>query len=531
MRTDDDGGPSNPPQLLRTWALQLRDLRDPVRRGVRSRFEIDTRALAALRISLGLIILIDLLHRWRDLGFFYTDDGVYPRAVYEATNANSGYSIHAFSGELWFQQFLFVVAAIFAIALLLGYRTRLVGFISLVLLLSLHARNPMVLNGGDRLLRVLLLLALLTPLSERWSIDALRRGSARTTVVGFGTAALLVQPIAVFSSNAILKREGETWYAGDGLQIALANDEMTIFLGNSLVEYPILLEVANWLWVILLVGSAVFLLLTTGRLRAFFVFVYLGAFAGLLLTVAVGLFPLVLAASVIPFLTKPFWDGLARLAPTRGTRRLLSASQLGPLGRPPMEQRWLAGLRDNGHESVASYVTAYGRSFVTVAGVIALVWIVLFSGSHAVGVDVPDEIESNFPDEQRWGLYAPDPSESYSWYVAEAELENGSTVDAFEGGEVVTDRPPDASQEYDTFRERKFMESVRDSGREGTDDSIAERYTDWVCEQAQADWGGDVAQVTISRLVQPSPLDGEYEDPLQLTVLERECALSNDVTE
>jgi hypothetical protein len=292
---------------------RLRNALAPIRDRAQSRFTVDTRALAALRIALGAILLFDLVTRAAHLEFFYTDSGVYSLTAYEETYGRyTGLSIHALSGELWFQRFLFALAGLFAVALTVGYRTRLVGFVSLVLLFSLHARNPAVLNGGDRLLLVLLLIALLTPLGERWSIDALRRGSARPAVCSFGTAALLVQPLVVFTTNAMLKREGDTWYAGDALEIALANDTMTVYLGNHLGTYTSLLEILTWLWVLLLSGSVVFLLLTDGRLRALFALAYVGAFAGMVVTMSVGLFPFVLAASVLPFLTTPFWEALAR---------------------------------------------------------------------------------------------------------------------------------------------------------------------------------------------------------------------------
>jgi len=141
----------NPRRPHRTIFAQLRQLwarLTPVGEMIRSRFDVDSRSLAAFRIALGIILLIDLVHRAGSMGLFYTDGGVYPVAAYEATYGQyTGLSLHALSGDLWFQQLLFVVAALFAVAYILGYRTRLVGFVSLLLLLSLQARNPAVLNG------------------------------------------------------------------------------------------------------------------------------------------------------------------------------------------------------------------------------------------------------------------------------------------------------------------------------------------------------------------------------------------------
>ncbi|SFS44886.1 HTTM domain-containing protein [Halostagnicola kamekurae] len=496
---------------------------EPVGRRVRSRFEVDTRALAAVRISFGLILLVDLLVRWGNIEQFYTDDGAYPIEAYEATYSQfTGLSVHALSGELWFQQLLFGIAGLFALAFVLGYRTRLVGFVSLGLLLSLQARNPAVLNGGDKLLRVLLFLALLTPLGERWSVDALRRGSARASVVGFGTAALLIQPLMVFSQNAVLKHQGNTWYEGEALQIAMSNDVMTIFLGNHLTAYPTLLEAMNWAWVGLLAGSVLFLLVTDGRVRAAFALVYVGAFAGMLLTMSVGLFPLVLTTALLPFLTPPFWDALRRLVPTGLLERLPSRARLESIAGRPLERRAFDALEQRGYESKLSFVRAYCRSLLTVVSVLALVSILLYGTAYVTDHDLPDELETSV-DQQQWGLYAPNPTEGYSWYAVEAQLESGEEVDAFGNGTITDDRPPDASKEYDTFRERKFMQTVWASGNGDTDGIIAVDYAEWACEQAIDRRGDSVESITVHRFYQPSPIDGEYEETGRFTVVEQAC--------
>jgi Vitamin K-dependent gamma-carboxylase. len=415
----------------------------PIVAAGRRRLRVDTRALAAMRILLGMILLVDLLHRAPGIEKYYTDSGVYPLAVHEATYTQfAGLSIHALSGSLWFQQLLFVVAGLFALAFVVGYRTRLVGFCSFVLLVSLHARNPAVLNGGDILLRTLLPLALLTPLGERWSIDAARRGSYRATVMSAATTALLAQPLVVFTQNAVLKHQGETWYAGEALQIAFANDVMTVWLGNYLSAYPTLLAALNWGWVTLLAGSTVFLLLTAGRLRAIIACVYIGAFLGMIPTLMVGWFPLVLTASVLPYLTAPFWQTAGRLLP----ETIQPQSPTPRLGGEPIEHRVWRALRERGYGRGVDYLTAYGRSLLTVLGVVALVFVLVYGIGHVADYEPPYETEATAVLDQSWGLYAPNPSDSYSWYVVAAELENGSSVAAF-GGSLSFDRPPDAARD------------------------------------------------------------------------------------
>ena len=479
---------------------------------VRARFEVDTRALAAVRILLGLTLLGDLLYRAVYLEFFYTDSGVYPLSAAEVTYTQyNEWSLHLLSGEPWVQGLLFVVAGLFAVAFVLGYRTRLVGLVSLLLLFSLHGRNPAVLNGGDRLLRVLLLVSLVTPLGERWSVDALRRGTTRKRLASFGTAALLAQPLAVFSANAIEKHEGQHWYTGDALEIAMRNDTMTILLGDRLAEFPALMTLLNYGWITLLAGSILLLFLPVGRVRALAALGYLGAFAGMALTLSVGVFPYVLAASVFAYLTTPFWDLLARPMPSSWRERLPDAGQLGRLGRPPLEQRLLSWLRGSGYESIAGYTVAYAHSLLTILGLALFAWVLVFTAVDVGGYDVPGA--DSHIDQQDWGLYAPDPSDGYAWFVTEVELKNGSTVDLHDGGPVTFDRPPDAAEKYDSFRHRKHLQAVRRSGAGSSNGAIARGYASWACDRATASHGGGVETVSLYRMYQPSPLDGTYEHP------------------
>lgn len=514
-------GDPNPIQLVTSRCGQAWERLEPLCRRVRERFGVDTRSLAAFRIALGLILLFDLLHRAGDMRLFYTDYGAYPVASYEVTYSQyTGYSLHAFSGDVWFQQLLFVVAGCFALGFLVGYRTRLTGVVSLVLLFSLQARNPAVLNSADILLRHLLVLGLLAPIGERWSVDALRRGRARTRVATVGTAAVLLQPIVVFTTNAILKHQGEHWYAGEALEIAMLNDAMRYYVGNLIVEYSGLMTVLNYAWIAMLAGSILFLLLTVGRVRTLATVAYISAFVGMLLTMAVGLFPAVLVTSVIPFLTAHVWDLLARPVPSHWSGALPDREQLGRLGRPPIEQRLLTLLRDRGYTAVA----AYPRSLLTVLGIMAIAWMLVFSAAGVTAYDVPEGIDNTHLDQQAWSLYAPDPSEGYSWYVTEAELTDGTTVDAVSGGPVEFDRPADGSEAYETFRHRKFMNLVRNSADGDTDPAVVEAYAAWACNRTAATQDRPVATVTVYRFYQSSPIDGEYDEPSRRTLIEHDCS-------
>ena len=82
--------------------------------------------MALFRIGLGLTLLVDLAGRWPDLVAHYTDDGVLPRSIAPVYTI----SVHGLDGSATYAGLLFLLAAAFAVALVVGYRTQLATFFS-----------------------------------------------------------------------------------------------------------------------------------------------------------------------------------------------------------------------------------------------------------------------------------------------------------------------------------------------------------------------------------------------------------------
>ena len=136
-------------------------------------FSVDLRSLAITRMAFGALLLVDIFIRSRFLKDFYTDEGVLNlfalKGIYEG---NYYTSVHALSGDYYFQLFLFLIAVVFAFFLFIGFFTRVAAVISWALLVSLNLRNPLLLHGGDIIFRCLLFWGIFTPWAERFSVDS-----------------------------------------------------------------------------------------------------------------------------------------------------------------------------------------------------------------------------------------------------------------------------------------------------------------------------------------------------------------------
>ena len=483
----------------------LRPLARRLGPAVRRRLGVDARGLAAFRVALGLLVLADLALRARDFHAFHTDAGVLPR---EAIVGGLGHALHLslylLSGDAWYVALLFGVSAVAALALVVGYQTRAATVVSWVLLVSLHNRNPMVLNGGDVLFRLLLFWAIFVPLGAAWSVDARRRDRAGPSpVASVGTAALLLQVVIMYTANAGFKLYGDLWRSGSAIEYVFSLDQFVILLGDVLVAYPAVLRALDHLWLAMLLGS-VALVLTTGWRRAALVPAYMGMHLGMAATMMLGLFPFIGVAALVPFLPGRVWDRVERAAGARGLDRR-GAAALARVDRATPTVRL---------EAVPRWLAAAGRGARTALPLVFLVMVVLWN-VQAAGVDaLPDEAEPAVEvtrTDQYWNMFAPEPLQIDGWYVVPGTLTNGTVVDVYDDGAPVSyDKPPDVAATYPNARWRKYLVNLW----RGWNRAYRPHYAQYLCERYNARHDVEVTDVRLVYVEQRTVL-GAAEEPTE----------------
>ncbi len=450
MVTAADSGPSLRPGRARRKLGEL--------------FGVDPRGLAAFRVALALLLLADLANRARDLSAHYTDAGVLPRDALVQKFAHAWHvSIHLMSGSASVQAALFVLAAGFAVALLVGWRTRVATVASWALLVSLHGRNPMVLQGGDVLLRMLLFWSLFLPLGSCFSLDRLRGRAAHPLdrpVLSVASAALLLQVALVYAFGVALKTDPVWREQGTAVHYALSVDQFTTDLGRLLLGHPKLMRLLSfgtfhleawgpWL---------AFVPVLTAPLRTTVVLLFVGLHAGFGLCMELGLFPLISMAGWIPFLPREFWDGVER--------RLRRAPRAA---RPEVASSGPAVARIAGG-ALAGFFLAYvvlwnleGLDTVRRGEVLPsrFAWV-----GHLLRID------------QRWDMFAPSPLTDDGWYVVPGRLADGSRVDVLRGGRPLSwNKPESVSATYPNQRWRKYMMNLWLSWNQ----QHRPYYAEWLC--------------------------------------------------
>lgn len=278
---------------------------------------LDLRSLAAFRIGISIIILVDLFTRFGDLTAHYTDLGIIPRALLPEITKPGYWSLHTLSGEPIFQVLLFALATVMALLMLVGYRTRVVTIASWVLLISMHNRNPALIFAADDVLRALMFWAMFLPWGACYSFDSALNTSPRKLperVLSGATFALMCQQCFIYIFSAAIKTKSPIWVDGSAVYYALSFDQYVTGFGHFLLNFSPILKVFTQITLVLeWIGPlAIFVPFRNNLFKMGAVLTFIGLHAGFGLTLNIGIFPFLSIFSWLAFLPSSFWNSLEK---------------------------------------------------------------------------------------------------------------------------------------------------------------------------------------------------------------------------
>ena len=424
---------------------------------------LDLRSVGLLRIGIAVCLLIDLVGRAMDLEAHYTDAGLFPRDAAIETADAWHISLHFANGQYVFQAILFALAAVSAICLLLGVKTRLAAIASWLLIVSLQNRNFIILNGADVLLRMILFWSLFLPLGARFSIDRLRgtsRPPAETNwVANSGTVFFALQFMLVYIFAGLIKSEIPAWREGTGLAYALRSPEFVEPLGMKVVENVTAMRALGGLVIYgELFGSLLLLLPVWNAAARIAVVVSFSALHLLIAsTMSVGMFPLVGIVAASAFLPSVFWDRATRIVRERAPSLVHGVERLSSWLRPPVRAR-LDPLPERPHSVLRRGTTAaFGGACMV------LVLLCNLASFRPLPFLIPQKLQWITPMlrlEQRWDMFAA-PLTAGGWFVIPARLTSGAEVDLATMKPAVSwDEPPLVADTYANARWKKYFMNI-----------------------------------------------------------------------
>ncbi len=280
-------------------------------------FGFDLRSLALFRIGLALVIIADLVIRFGDIKAHYSDYGVLPRTALINEFLKPWYwSIHLISGEPFVQYLLFGFALLFALLLLIGYRTTLASIACWAMIVSLHNRNPGLIFAGDDALRAIAFWAMFLPLGAVYSFDSALNTSTKPLpkrIVSGATVGLIFQLCYIYMFSAWFKHQSPLWsQEGSAVYYALSFDQYGTWFGQFLLQLKPLLKTMTFgaLWFEWLGCLLLFIPWKNSFFRGVAIASFISLHFSFGLSFTIGIFPALCIAVWLAFIPSVVWEFL-----------------------------------------------------------------------------------------------------------------------------------------------------------------------------------------------------------------------------
>lgn len=202
--------------------------------------------LGLIRIALGLVTVAWTFSLIGDLNAFFSVDGVLPR------QPASSHELGVF--EFWTDDRALMIGWALllasAVAMTVGWHSRLAALIVFVLVISFEFRNPYIFNSGDNLIRIEALFLALSPCGAALSIDQRQRTGAfwsAETRAPWPLRLMQIQLSLIYLATFQIRMTGERWPEGTALSYALRLEDMLIIPAPQWIStHAALMNIATW---------------------------------------------------------------------------------------------------------------------------------------------------------------------------------------------------------------------------------------------------------------------------------------------
>ncbi len=198
--------------------------------------------------------------------------------------------------EIWTSDLVlllgWVILLLAAIALTIGWHSRVAAILVFLLVVSFDRRNPSVFNSGDVLVRIEAFLIVLSPCGAALSLDQRRRtGSFWSAQVRprWPIRLMQCQLSVIYLATVNAKLSGSTWAEGTAVSYALRLEDMVLLpIPDFIRTNALLMNAATW--GTLLLEFSIGILVWNRRLRPWVLGAGVLMHTGIMVTMAVGFF-------------------------------------------------------------------------------------------------------------------------------------------------------------------------------------------------------------------------------------------------
>ena len=164
-----------------------------------------------MRCSLGLAVLYEWLSLYAYRGFFWQG------GFWNENTLGGPLSLLSFSADRLYFEVLYHAALVGAALFAAGVGGRSVTIVFYILVLSMQNANPLILDGGDNILRIVVFYAIFADLTPPRQQNGRQSACLCGFVHNLAILAVVVQLCLVYFSTGAYKIMGEMWQSGTAL--------------------------------------------------------------------------------------------------------------------------------------------------------------------------------------------------------------------------------------------------------------------------------------------------------------------------
>jgi hypothetical protein len=193
---------------------------------------------SVFRIVAGLTILYQYLMNYHQRHYLYGPDAIWPYATFlENLVETHSFSLYAISSSSPVFELVFHLGLLVTVFWTIGWHTQLMTLLTYIFVWSLHERNPLLWDGGDNVLQIVLVYAVFANLGAYFSLDTDRlrleresggiRSHALAILHNAALLAFAIQLCLVYGTAGLYKVQGKMWQSGTALYYIMRVAEFT----------------------------------------------------------------------------------------------------------------------------------------------------------------------------------------------------------------------------------------------------------------------------------------------------------------
>ncbi len=176
--------------------------------------------LAIVRMGLGVILIVNSLLLWREVGEWLMPDAAYPYPAFLERFGSRRFTLFSWLPPSESSvHFVLALHLLGAVSILVGFLTPLAATIAFLTLVSIHHRNPLIIHSGDCVLRLMIFLLIFSAAGSYASLDAVLFGE-KTEAAPWAQRLMQIQLSIVYFRAFYGKLAGFTWREGSAIYYA-----------------------------------------------------------------------------------------------------------------------------------------------------------------------------------------------------------------------------------------------------------------------------------------------------------------------